>query len=142
MRGLVTTFSRSEDYALIRDILTDARCWRRMTKEEPGSLSGFMPGPTHGRIAYIVAREGAAAAAVFLIVDGLEIHFCFRPRTWGRTEPIARAFLEWVWRETDATRLVGPVPKHNRLALRLARAAGFTEFAATVDHVLLEIRKP
>lgn len=136
----MTTFRRSNDYALIREILTDPRCLRRMSPGFAGSLAiEFSP-----RIEYILADQGGAIAAVFLIVDGFEIHFCFRPRMRGKTEPVARAFLAWVWASTPATRLVGLVPKHNRLALRLARAVGFTEFAAgsNAEHVQLEIRKP
>jgi RimJ/RimL family protein N-acetyltransferase len=66
--------------------------------------------------------------------------------------PILEAFLEWLWKTTERTRLVGPVPSYNRLALRLARAAGFREFdvvqnavhkgGRAYDLVLLEIRKP
>ena len=129
-----TTFKRSDDYALIRELLIDAGM------RPPAALE---VGPTP-RIDYIVAREGSAAVALFLLVDGVEVHFCFRRRVWGRSDPIARAFLAWVWASTPATRLVGPVPIEKRLVLRLARLVGFTEFAAgsNPELVLLEIRKP
>lgn len=133
-------FERSTDYELIREILTEPRCYRPMghTAEE---MEYFEVGPAP-QIDYILAREGARPLAVFLIVQGVEIHFCFVPSVWGHTLPIARAFVAWVWANTDAKVLLGPVPAHNRLALRLACAAGFREYANRGGNVLTEIRRP
>lgn len=103
----------------------------------------FEVGPRVG-IEYILAKEDSEPVAVFLLVTGLwplapaEVHFCFVPAAWGRTRPIAIAFLEWVWKNTAHTRLLGPVPAHNRLARRLAIACGFEPGPEQV----LEIRKP
>lgn len=148
----MTTFERSTDYALIRSILTEPRCFRRMTARLALEADALEIGPLEG-IEYIVVFEEipklnaegnrlvSQPVAVFLIVQGCEIHFCFVPAAWGRTVPIARAFLVWVWENTNAKKLLGPVPIHNRLALRLACAVGFTEYATRGGHVLTEIRK-
>lgn len=133
------TFERSEDYAAIRTLLTEPRCVRRMaggapSPELPADLA--QPG-----IEYVLARDGAEAVAVFVLVDG-EVHFCFSPAAWGTTRPIAQGFLQWVWTHTDRRHLLGPVPAHNRLAIRLARAVGFTVCGKANGLVLLEIRKP
>jgi hypothetical protein len=164
--AVLYSFARSSDYALIREILTEPRCWRRMRHP---SVETFLVAPVEG-IDYILAYEhercgcdpvhdyvpicapydeqvercvaGRRPVAVFLIVQGVEIHFCFVPEAWGRTLPCARAFLTWVWTYTDAKRLLGPVPIHNRLALRLACACGFKEYATRGGHVLTEIERP
>jgi hypothetical protein len=133
------TFERSIDYALILEILSEPRCWRRMTGTQPVP---FAVGPIEG-IEYILAFDGERrASAVFLLVGGEEVHFCFTPEVWGHSEWIARGFLSWVWANTSASRLLGPVPVHNRLALRLAKRVGFQEYGFTGDLVLLEISRP
>jgi hypothetical protein len=103
--------------------------------------SGFDVGPREG-IEYVLAFVDSAPAAVFLIVRGTEIHFCFVPAFWGRSEPVARGFIAWLWENTPAGLYNGPVPAHNRLALQLAKRVGFTEISRTPELVLLEIRKP
>ncbi len=135
------TFERSVDYPLILAIVTEPQCYRRMTGGAAVDAA-FTVSALSG-IEYIVARDdGGRARAVFLLVDGAEVHFCFVPEAWGHTEAIARGFLAWVWANTGQTRLVGPVPRHNRLALRLALKVGFAVYGALNDLVLLEIRKP
>jgi hypothetical protein len=135
------TFERSLDYALITEILTEPRAWRRMQDGGP-RLADFRAGPSC-EIEYIIARDrDGSAQAVFLLVDGEEVHFCFAPSVWGHSEWIARGFLSWVWANTSASRLLGPVPVHNRLALRLAKRVGFREYGFTQELVLLEIARP
>ena len=126
-------FERSTDYELIREILTEPRCWRRMTgsrsresgakSQEPGA---FQVGPLEG-IEYVLARFDCAPAAVFLIEGRAALHFCFVPAFWGRSEAVARGFIEWLWQNTTAGLYKGHVPEHNRLALQLAKRVGFTE---------------
>ncbi len=131
---------RSTDYAAVRKLLTEPRTWRRIMGG--GTVDPhFAVEPREG-LEFITARETGSLLAVFLIERGREVHFAFAPSAWGRTLPIARAFLEWVWANTEYTRLVGPVPRYNRLALRLARAAGFEETGTAGALILLEIRKP
>jgi RimJ/RimL family protein N-acetyltransferase len=138
------TFARSTDYPLITNLLTEPRCWRRMTGGQPERA--FQAGPGRG-LDYIVAWDQGAPAAVFLLLaangDEAEVHFCFAPDYWGKTEAIAREFLAWAWRNTGYRRLLGPVPLHNRLALRLARAVGFHPAPEQRhDLLLLEITRP
>jgi hypothetical protein len=139
------TFERSTDYALIREILVEPRCYRRMTgvrSQESGVRIELDVGPRDG-IEFVLARaDDGAPTAVFLIVAGVDVHFCFVPAFWGRTEATARGFIAWCWAETVYKLLHGHVPVHNRLALQLAQRVGFTEYGRTSEHVLLEIRKP
>jgi RimJ/RimL family protein N-acetyltransferase len=144
------TFKLSDDYALIRSILCEPRAWRRMVDDDAPPAFGAIH--RCARVEYVIARDGGAAVAVFLIVDGNEIHFCFTPASWGKTEAIACGFLAWVWTHLPATCLYGPVPSYNRLALRLAKKVGFletgrrsnvlTKGGREYDLVQTEIRKP
>lgn len=116
-----------------------------MTASDGQKRTALDVGPREG-IEYILATDGGAIAVFLLASRGAdtEVHFCFSPEVWGHTKPIAIAFLEWVWANTSHVRLLGPVPSHNRLALRLAMACGFTDTGhpPATGHWLLEIRKP
>lgn len=148
------TFERTEDLALVRAILTEPRCWRRMANDQAPAVEAFQPKLRPG-LEYIVARDVGELVALFLLVaveGGTECHFCFVPRVWGKTAAIARAFVAWVWEETACTRLIGPVPSYNRLALKLAMEVGFTEYGRqpeavqkggkSYDRILMSITRP
>ena len=150
----MTTFERTVDMALVREILTEKSCWRRMTDDLAPAIDDFNPEP-RADLEYIVARDAGRPVALFLLLhipQAIEVHFCFLPRVWGSTAAIARAFLAWVWAETAYTWLIGPVPENNRLCLKLAKAAGFEEFCRekgavrkngkTYDRILMSITRP
>ncbi len=129
------TFETSTDYALVRSILTEPLCYSRMIDDRAPNREDFECGPVPG-VEYLIARCGVQPAGVFLL-DRDEVHFCILPSCWGHTEEIARAFLAWVWHTTGRQKLIGRLPAHNRLALRLARKVGFVE----VDRSPRAIRK-
>ena len=116
------TIESSTDYAAIEGLLREPRALRRM-----GADREFQVGPRPG-LQYVLVREKGYPVAVFLILAGIEVHFCFSPRVWGKTLEIAREFLEWAWENLDTPLLVGPIPTHNRLARKLALSAGFSEY--------------
>jgi RimJ/RimL family protein N-acetyltransferase len=123
-------FERSRDYAAIRELF----------RRPPASLDAA----ERAGVEMIIAREAERSIAVFrLIPHGRtgELHLAFDRSVWGETAPILRAFVEWAWRETPHTRLIGPVLPSNRLAARLARAAGFVERGSIHGHLLFEIEK-
>jgi hypothetical protein len=144
MRGELT-FARSTDYAAIRRLLVDPHCYRRMAGPGGPDPEALEVGPRES-VEFVLAEENGLALAVFLLVRlagaEAEVHFCFAPEAWGHTRAIAQGFLRWVWANADLTRLVGPVPTRNRLALQLAKACGFSEFDTDGGLTLLEIRKP
>jgi len=127
-------FERTTDYPAVRALLTEPRCWRRMTGDV-GPRS-FEVGPRPDT-EYVVAKRDAAVLAAFVILDGMEVHFCFHPDAWGHTLPIAKAFLAWWWENTREKVLVGPIPRHNRLALALAKKAGFREYREGPEGALI-----
>lgn len=132
------TFERTLDLGLVRKILTEPRAWRRMASDEAPAREHFRP-QARPDLLYVIARSDAGRPlALFLLQESggrVEVHFCFRSEPGFRRdreralEAIGQAFLEWVWRHTDIDCLIGPVPGHNRLALRLAYACGFRPFA-------------
>lgn len=128
-------FAVSTDYAAIRKILTDPRCMRKMDPRP------FEVGPREG-LEYVLAVENNKPIGVFLILDGVELHFCFSPDVWGHTLDVARGFLDWLWSNSTANVLVGPVPKRNRLALSLALRAGFKEYGSDDQLVYLTLQRP
>jgi hypothetical protein len=131
----VYTFERSTDYPLIESILREPRCLRRMNRHD--CIPIFEVGPREG-MEYVLVRGALnVPLAIFLVINGLEIHFCFAPFSWGRTQGIAEAFLKWYWAAHKSEILVGPVPRHNRLALRLAKKVGFQESSMSDDGDLI-----
>lgn len=79
-------------------------------------------------IEHILCRWKSDPVAVFLVVKTNEIHFCFAPRAWGLSQAIAESFMSWLWENTTQDRFTGPVPSYNRLALRLAKVVGFSQY--------------
>lgn len=136
------TFTRSTDYEAIKALLTEPRAWRRMCGAM-GTPETFEVGPKDG-LEYILATEHGKPVAVFVVLQGVEVHFCFAPGVWGRTLEIAQAFLEWLWSHAETAMLIGPIPKRNRLALSLALRAGFkkSDYTDREDMVYTYMKRP
>jgi hypothetical protein len=134
------TFTRSTDYAAIKALLSEPRCWRRM---HGGPVQAIEVGPREGT-EYVTATENGKLVGVFVILHGIEVHFCFIPAAWGSTLEISKAFLDWAWANLDTPVLIGPIPARNRLALRLAKLAGFciSNYTDRADLIYSYIRRP
>jgi len=110
-----------------------------MVNDDAGDRVGFQAQLRPGLV-YVVARDDhGQVLALFVLAQSYpseaEVHFCFRPAVWGSTEDVARAFVDWIWRETPIDRLIGPVPGYNQLALQLARKVGFEPLEVVKAHV-------
>lgn len=127
---MAISFAVSTDYPLIRRLLTDMRCYRRIINDSAPPVDAFQVGPFPD-VVYVVASTGWGPLAVFLMIGKIpheaEIHFSMTPAAWGQSERVAKAFLEWVWRETSVNTLIAEVPSYNSLALRLAKLVGFQD---------------
>lgn len=148
-------FQRTDDMEQVRKILAIPALYRRMTDDSAPYMENFTV-PHSDRYLPILAIGDLGPCAVFLLVPrypaSAEVHFAFLPSIWGTTGDICRQFIEWVWRTTSLKRLYGPVPRHNSLALRLAKSVGFTEVGVSVgaimrhgvpcDLLLLEMGRP
>lgn len=136
------TFTISEDYGRIREILTDAQCYGRMKGDHNPPIERFSVGPTPG-VQFIIADDGRFIAGVFLLCDtevvGVnEVHFCIMPEWWGFSTQIGLKFLEWVWANTSLTTLRGKVPTYNMLAWHVASSVGFEITGRLEDSVRKE----
>lgn len=53
------------------------------------------------------------------------VHYGVKPSAWGEAAEIGRAMLEAFWAERQPERIIGWTKESNRLAVALARRAGF-----------------
>ncbi len=124
------TFERTEDLELIRSILTEPACYRRIVNDAAPPIWAFQPQLKPG-VECVIARDARGPLALFLLCKWetdpgtAEIHFSAMPATWGRSTVVVAAFLNWVWANTPLDILIAKVPSYNRLALRLAKEVGF-----------------
>ncbi len=120
-------FTYTTDAALVKSILSEPRCFRRMNNDPVSlaTINAMDTLPTRLLFAVPSVRKNALFVMSSLAPGVSEVHFCVTPSAWGQAEYIVNEFLGWIWRTTSIKRLVGPVPSHNRLALRIARQTGF-----------------
>lgn len=121
-------FKPTTDYALLNSILTNPACYRRMANDQAPQIEDFSTKPGNFE-AVLMIRNRKTVGMCLLIPKQpgqAEIHFCFTPESWGRTKDTAIRLVKWIWEHSAAIHsLIGPVPSYNRLALQLAKAAGF-----------------
>ena len=130
MLGAEVTIGRSTDHAAIRALLTDPRVYRKMANDSAPGPCDF-PHELPGQFEYVTVNDRRGILAVFLLIPAkdnrVEVHFCFDPRAWGRTVEISKDFLSWLWRETNYSAAIGPIPSYNQLGRKLAENVGFRE---------------
>lgn len=137
-------FSRTADVALIQKTMTHPRLYKWLCREVPANE--FIP---PGRMMYVAVHEGLEYLGLFAFdpkeIGTSEIHTALLPNAWGRALGIYRQGIEWVWKHTGITRIVGRIRESNRLALRVARRAGLKVFNVVPSDgepiIELEIRK-
>lgn len=149
------TFARTRDFALVREVLTH-ESQARMSSDDATDLAAFRPNEDD-RIIYLAIFDAGEALGIFTLIPQnavcYEIHCALLPPCWGpRTRLALRGALAWAFRETPARRIVASIPAYNRLAIRLARDAGMTQFGtneksferggALRDQILLGISPP
>lgn len=107
-----------------------------------------------------ITKQNPIILGLFAIVPSTtscvyEVHICLLPISWGPlAKQAAKEVTHWVWTNLpDATRLVGAVPRFNRLALKFAVEAfnmaqygvnpkAFKKNGKIHDLVLFGITKP
>jgi RimJ/RimL family protein N-acetyltransferase len=80
-----------------------------------------------------------------------ECHTALLPSAKGKSTEIGKEALEWVFKNTEATKIITSVPENNPMALRMALKSGFKIYGNKPDsflkhgkllsQTLLEIRK-
>lgn len=123
------TFERTTDLELIRSILTDPMCYRRIVNDAAPPIWAFAPTLRPG-VECVIASDAKGPLALFLLCKSqtdtsAQVHFSALPVTWGRSTALVTSFLEWAWKNTPLTLLIAPVPSYNTLVKRLAEKVGF-----------------
>jgi RimJ/RimL family protein N-acetyltransferase len=152
----VTTFERSEDWELIKKIVTHRRVYPAVSDDFSPPADKWEP-VKHAEAWYVIARDGEETLGLWALFPDnricWKVHTCLLPKAYGERAKIAvREAIAWVWANTPCLRVVTDVPEYNRLALKFALDAGLTQFGLNPkaymkdgklhDVIMLGISKP
>lgn len=134
-------FSRSDDWPLIREIMTHPRVWPHISEDTSPSVDEFVP-CEHESFWYVLVSNDTGPLGLFLLQphNGVhwEVHTCLLPAGWIHgSRAIAAEAIAWLWRHAPRLeRLTTIVPQNNLLALRFAEAMGMIEYGVNPNSVL------
>ena len=150
------TFERSEDWQLVKQIITHERIYPHVTDDFAPPAAEWEP-LKHPDVWYCVARDCREVLGLWALIPEnricWKVHTCLLPIAWGeRALRAALEFREWIWANTNCERLNTDVPVFNRIALRFAQAAGMEQFGVNPksfkkggrlhDQIMLGISRP
>jgi len=119
------------DPVLIKKTITNPSVYPHVSDDMSPAPEDFSPVIDDG-IFYVTATRDGEYKGLFMLhpINGvtLEVHTCLLPSARGAAYVYAKRLLSWVWENTAAMRVVTQVPANNRLARKLALAAGMTEY--------------
>jgi len=135
----MVTVERTQDYELIRQIMTHPRIYPSITDDFSPPAEAFQPVEHHGLL-YLLMKDEEGPLGIGLLVpeNGVEmrVHHYFLPRAWGsKAEEAARQALKYLWTHTGCMRVIGKTPAYNRLALRFACRLGMRYIGVDRDSV-------
>src|ERR1700722_2317169 len=126
------TFERTEDWALVKSIITHPRIYSHMGDDSAISREMWEPQKNEA-IWYITVRDEGELMGLFIFFPEnsvcWQVHVALLPIGWGKKA--IEAFedcIRWVFKNTACERIVGSVPMWHFPAMRLARAAGLVEY--------------
>lgn len=124
--------SRCYDTELIRETIAHPKLYQHLSDDGCPDAEDFTVKLVDSMY-YMAACDGDRYLGLFLLHPHnyvcYEVHTCLLPEAWGGTAiECGKAVVRWVFDNTPCQRLITNVPKCNRLALRLARNAGMSEF--------------
>lgn len=133
------TFHKTQDFALIRAVLTHPRLWDAGADDFAPARERFEVRIADG-IRYVRVDEWEELLAVFVFVEQnavcWEIHFRVLPCAWGtRAREALQGAVAWAY-QNGARRIVTSIPPSNRLAIRFAERCGFIEYGRNPACVL------
>jgi len=133
-----------DDSQLIIDTLNNERIYKAITDDfSPKKLEQIEFSP---RVFFLGAYYDNDYCGLFVFdihnVILYEVHTCLLPKVWGVSVEFTLAVREWIFTNTDCQRIITNVPESNKLALRLAKNSGFTQYgfnpsSIQKDNVLL-----
>ena len=115
---------RSRDYELLECILAEPSIYRSASDDYGWDFSL----PRDERCIYLLAQDDEALGFCAFWPQNMacyDTHLCFLPNAYGNKASFAfKMMCDWMWRQTDARRIVGSIPTYNRLALAFAERLG------------------
>lgn len=125
------TVDRTFDLDLVKRVMTHRRIYPHISDDGSPSPEEFHP-IEHDQVIYLHARDDETLGVFMLHPHNtacFEVHTCMLPRAWGDKAKIsANLGTEWMFRNTQCSRIMTNVPTYNRVALEFARACGMEEF--------------
>jgi len=123
--------------ALIRQIITHPKIYPWLGDDGMPPAAQFQP-VDHPEIHYMLVWDGSELLGLFEFRPKnsvtWEAHTCLLPNAWGaRAVTAAREMARWTFDNTSCERIVTAVPEYNRLARKLAIAAGFSQWGRDPD---------
>lgn len=122
-------FAFTRDLDLIRPAVCHERIYSRTTDDNSPPREEFNPPEL---CLYATVWQGEEYGGIFGLVPHnsvlAELHTALLPSMWGDAAEIGRQFIAWVFSVTRFQRLIGAIPEFNRLALRMAKSSGMTEY--------------
>ena len=147
------TLERTVDYPLLNELLRNAGLYYWISDD-------FSPTAEEAKVAehtalwYILARDEGRILGFWRLNP--QTGACWELHTVMPLDASAQVAMkqlfEWLWGETEITRIVTNVPSFNRVALRFARRVGFKQYGVNEksyrkngiyhDQVLFGVTRP
>lgn len=122
-------FAFTRDLDLIRPAVCHETIYRNVVDDNAGPAEEFQPPEM---CLYATVWQSDEYMGLFAMVPRssimADLHTSLLPKAWGKAVDIGRAFIPWAFANTQFRRFTGSIPECNRLALRMAKSCGMTEF--------------
>jgi hypothetical protein len=167
IKGLLTStkmiIERTQDEAVIISVVTHPKVYPWICEDGAPSPENWHP-VIADSVYYLLAKEitkqNPIVLGLFAVVPSTtscvyQIHTCLLPISWGpMAKHAAKELLNWIWINLpNCTRVVGEVPRFNRLALKFGfDAYGMKQFGINQkaflkkgklhDVIMLGVTKP
>ena len=129
---MALNFERSQDYTLIRQIITHPAIWPHVSDDYTPKPEEWKPAENDS-VWYVLVYDGGELLGLWTFIPETaicwKVHTCLLPCAWGyRSRIAARQMAEWIFANTACLRIITDVPEYNRHALKFAKDAGMHEF--------------
>jgi hypothetical protein len=128
---------RSQDYELIRRIMTHPRVYPHISDDGSPAVEQYRP-IENDALWYVILRDVKPADEVetlglwlFVPENSVcwQVHTCLLPDAWGpQGRAAAKVLQEWIWTRTPCRRIVTVIPELNKLAVWFAFEAGMIPY--------------
>lgn len=128
---MAISVEQTRDYAMIRGFMTHPSVYDCITDDGCGPPETFAVCESP-LVTYVLVRLDGTPVGVFMFsyenVAACQVHTCMTPPIWGRTHEAAKMAATWIWTNTKFVRINTQVPVFNKLAERLSKRAGMSQY--------------